>query len=200
VSGHNGLWWGLPAVLAARGYRVTAVFTPIKFPRLERKLIALSARFGVKIAFVGRGAYAAAREAVERNEILYLTFDVVLHSKRKREFAFGGGMLEVDLGPAITAIRHGMPVLQAATWHASAGRSQVSFYPPAPDELNPTASTPEALCERWVRGRAQEARPRPEQWWRWGYVALGQPTPPAGPALSSPVPALAAAVPPPRGS
>ena len=172
VSGHSATWWFIPALLVAKGYPVTAIFTPIKFPRLERILLKLADRFGVRLAFVGRDAYRAARQAIEHNEILYLTFDVAVRTRRVQSFPFGNSRLQVDQGPAIIASRHSMPSLQAAAVHLGNGRHRVSLYHPGPEELSPRDSSADHLCRLWTQRLEQEVQRHPEQWWPWGYVNL----------------------------
>jgi KDO2-lipid IV(A) lauroyltransferase len=172
ISGHTATWWTVPAALAERGYPVTAVFTPIHFRRVEKKLLAQTQRYNVKLAFVGRDAYLAARRAIEKNEILYLTFDVAVRANRARTFPFGDAWLPVDPGPAILAVRNGMPTLQAACVHMDDGRNNVSIYTPDPAELSPRTVTPDDLCRLWTDRLEKEVRLHPEQWWPWGYATL----------------------------
>lgn len=179
VSGHTATWWFIVGGLVARGYPVTAIFTPIKFKNVERKLLQLTDRFGARVAFVGRDALRAMRRAAECNEIIYLTFDVTVQSKRAAPIPFGGGALEIDSGPAILAVRNAMPVLQAAASHGPDGRNLVTFYPPEPDELAPETSSPDALCRRWMHRLEGEIQARPAEWWPWGYVDLLEPSPAA---------------------
>ncbi len=176
VSGHTATWWFVPLALALRGYPVTAIFTRIPFPRVERKLLALARQHNVKIAFVGRDAYHAARSAIENNEILYLTFDVTLRSNRAHCLPFGDSRLQVDVGPAIMAARHAMPTLQSACTYLDGERSLVSIYRPEPAELAPQTIAPEELCRLWTERLEKEVQRDPEQWWPWGYVDLGEPT------------------------
>lgn len=172
VTGHTATWWFLPAALVARGYKVTAVFTPIKFPKVERTLLEWSSRYGVKIAFVGRDAYKAARQAIERNEILYLTFDVAVRAHRAQYFPFGDAWLQVDPGPAIMAVRNSMPTVQAACTHIGNGLNHASIYEPTPGELAPETMVSSELCRLWMERLEKEVHAHPEQWWPWGYVDL----------------------------
>ena len=166
ISGHTGTWWLVPAALAARGYKVTGIFTSIPFPSVERLLLRLAGRYGIRVAFVGKSAYRAALEAVEKNEVLYLTFDVSVRPNRNERCRFGAGTLDIDPGPAQLALRQNMTVLQAACAHQGARDHVITFYPP--DEI--ATATPSVLCQRWLDRVADEVRQRPSQWWSWGYV------------------------------
>jgi KDO2-lipid IV(A) lauroyltransferase len=172
VSGHTGTWWMLPTHLVACGYPVTAIFTPVKFPRVEKWLLESAARVGLKIAFVGGEASLAVRRAQERNEIIFLTFDVVVSEKRKRAYAFGGAALEVDAGPAILAIRQKLPSVQAKCYQQPDGTNKISFYEPSEMELSPENRQPKDFCSLWVGRLENEIRAQPEQWWPWGYAEL----------------------------
>ncbi len=176
VSGHTGTWWMLPSHLVACGYPVTGIFTPIKFPKVEKWLLESAAKVGLKIAFVGGDASLAIRRAQERNEIIFLTFDVVVSEKRKRTYSFGGAALEVDAGPAILAIRQNMPSVQARCYQQPDGTNKISFYAPTEMELSPEGQQPKDFCSLWVGRLETEIRAQPEQWWPWGYAELVEPT------------------------
>lgn len=172
VSGHTATWWLVPSVLSCLGFPVTVVFTPVKSTALEKKLRELCDRFGVRLSFVGRDAMLAVRQAALNNEIVYLTFDVTVRQKHLAAHAFGSAQLLVDAGPAVTAARQGMPLLQVENTHLDETRRKI-FIPVATEiELAPRLESSQALCALWARRLEAEVRSRPEQWWAWGYVDL----------------------------
>ena len=151
---------------------MTAIFTPIKFPKVEQWLLESAAKIGLKIAFVGGDASLAVRRAQERNEIIFLTFDVVVSEKRKRAYPFGGAAMEVDAGPAILAIRQNLPTVQAMCFQQPDGANKISFYAPTEMELMPEGQQPKDFCSLWVGRLEKEICAQPEQWWPWGYAEL----------------------------
>lgn len=176
VSGHTATWWLVPSILSCLGFRVTAIFTPVKSTAVEKKLRELTGRFGVRLAFVGRDAMQAVRFAALNNEIIYLTFDVTVRPKHLAAHAFGRAQLTVDTGPALTIARQSMPTLQVACQHLDETRRKISIFPATETELNPRLYSPEALCELWTRRLEAEVLAQPEQWWAWGYVDLLDPS------------------------
>ena len=175
VSGHTATWWLVPSILGSSGFPVTVVFTPVKSKAVEKKLRALTDRFGVRLAFVGRDALSAVKHAAAKNEIIYLTFDVTLRPKHFANYDFGSAQMPIDAGPAITAARQLMPVLQVECAHLDETKRKISIYAPTELELNPQSQPPEALCQLWMQRLEAEVLAHPEQWWPWGYVDLSSP-------------------------
>lgn len=175
VSGHTATYWFLPAILAAYGHPVTAFFTPIKYRQIEKLLLRFAAQFNLRIAFVGKDASLAIRNAIRRNEVVYLSFDVSMQLRRKEIIPFGGAFLEIDPGPALLAVRSDMPVLQAACLQTEMRKSRITFYAPEEQELCPQTSDGAEICRRWTQRLEQEVKQNPAQWWPWGYMPLRPP-------------------------
>jgi Kdo2-lipid IVA lauroyltransferase/acyltransferase len=174
IGGHTGTWWSAPAALPQRGYACTAVFTTIAFPVISRQLLRIAEKFGVKIAFVGESAHAAVRNAVQQNEVVYLSYDVAVRLKHSVPVRFGEGTLMMDPGPAVLALRYKMPVVQVACTQVANRRLQVKFYPADDPTLIEGEEKPLQLCTRWLARLENELRENPEQWWAWGYVTLAE--------------------------
>jgi KDO2-lipid IV(A) lauroyltransferase len=172
VSGHSATYWFLPAIMAVHRQRVTALFTQIKFRPLENLLLKFAERYHIRVAFVGRDASLAIRNAIRRNEVVYLSFDVSMHARRKERFPFGAASVEIDPSPALLAVRSGMPTLQAACVQIENGRSRITFYPPDADELAPPNRNAVEICRLWTRRLEAEVKQHPAQWWPWGYMKL----------------------------
>jgi lauroyl/myristoyl acyltransferase len=172
VSGHMATWWLVPSILSCQGFRVTAIFTPVKSKAVEKKLRELADRFGVRIAFVGRDAMNAVRYAALNNEIIYLTFDVTVRPKHLVAHPFAAARLTLDAGPALTVARQSMPTLQVECQHLDETLRKISIHAATEMELNPRSYSPQALCDLWARRLEAEVLERPEQWWAWGYVDL----------------------------
>jgi lauroyl/myristoyl acyltransferase len=172
VSGHTATWWLVPAVLGVMGYPVTVIFTPIRFKSIERKLLRLAQKYNVRVAFVGRDALKAVRRAAQRNEIIYISFDVAVRAKETETLPFGNGWLQLNPGPAVLAARNSMPALQAACVHHDDVGTRVSLYPADARETDPQQFSPPELCRLWLQRLEDEVRAHPEQWWPWGYVDI----------------------------
>ena len=172
VSGHVATWWLIPSVLSSMGFPVTVIFTEIQSEQLKKRLLELTSRFGVKVAFVGRDALRAMKTAAERNEIVYLTFDVSVRPKNFTTHRFGRAQLVIDSGPAVLAVRNDMPLMQVECSHLDHERRQICLLPATEMELHPHRQTPEAISALWLQRLEAEITVRPEQWWPWGYVDL----------------------------
>ncbi len=172
VSTHAGSWWFIPSLLAMSGFKVTVIFAPIAYKPIERYLLETVSRYGVKVAFVGRDAWLAVKQAPEKKEIVYLAFDVAIQPKRVEWLPVGEGRLAIDPGPAILAAKANLPVLQASHIHLANGQDRVIIHPPQPTELQPKDFTPAEISRVWGERLNDELRNQPEQWWGWSYVEL----------------------------
>lgn len=172
ASGHVATWWLVPSVLSSMGFPVTVIFTAIQSKALEKRLLELTGRFGVKVAFVGRDALRAMKEARQKNEIIYLTFDVSVRPKNFTTHHFGRARLVIDSGPAVLAVRNDTPLMYAECLHLDHERRQIRLLPPREIELAPQARSAEAISALWTERLLDEITARPEQWWPWGYVNL----------------------------
>jgi lauroyl/myristoyl acyltransferase len=172
VSTHAGSWWFIPSLLSLSGFKVTVIFAPIAYKPIERYLLDTVSRYGVKVAFVGRDAWLAVKQAPEKKEIVYLAFDVALQPKRVEWLSVGESRLAIDPAPAILAAKANLPVLQASHTHLANGQDRVVIHPPQPTELQPKNHTPAEISRVWGERLNDELRSHPEQWWGWSYVEL----------------------------
>jgi lauroyl/myristoyl acyltransferase len=172
ISTHAGSWWYIPSLLALSGFKVTVVFSPIAYKKIERLLLRTVAAYGVQVAFVGRDAWLAVKRAPGKKEIVYLAFDVALQPKRVEWVVLGAARLPLDPSPAILAAKANLPVLQASHVHLPAGQNRVIIHPPTAAELSPKDFTPAEMCQVWGQRLNDELRERPDLWWAWGYIDL----------------------------
>jgi KDO2-lipid IV(A) lauroyltransferase len=173
VSGHMGTWWHIPALLARRGYKLNVVFNSFPHPSIEDYLQRKAfARYGIKLTFVDKGIPQMMSQAAKNNEIVYLTFDVAVRKRHTNWLPFGSTRININPGPAILALRYGMPALYASTCHCDAHRSHVLIHPeiaPGPAGRKPDARD---LCLAWTERFYAEVLLHPEQWWGWGFSDL----------------------------
>jgi Kdo2-lipid IVA lauroyltransferase/acyltransferase len=170
VSGHMGTWWHIPCVLARRGHKVNVVFNSFPFPMIERYLVRHAARYGIQLAFVDRGIPRMIRRAARDNEVVYLTFDVAVRSRHSNWLPFGATKININPGPAILALRYGIPVLYGTTFHGDPNRSHIILHPEmVPDREK---KDPNNMCRAWVERLHSEIVLHPEQWWGWGFSDL----------------------------
>ena len=171
VSGHMGTWWHVPCLLAARGYKLNVVFNSFPFPPIEDYLRRSAARYGIQLTFVDKGVPRMMQRAAEKNEIVYLTFDVAVRQHHSNWQRFGATKININPGPAILALRCRIPVIYASTFHGDPQRSHVTLHPPT---FSDAAAGMRAndLCQSWVERLHSEILQHPEQWWGWGFSDL----------------------------
>lgn len=183
VSAHMGTWWHIPTWLGLRGYPVTAVFKTLTLGRARDYWLHMTNRYGIKLCFLEGGAGLAVRRALERNEVVYLSFDVGMRRKQSVLLPFGHAGMEIDCGPAVLALRQRSPVVQAACVLLKNGRSQLCFQNVFDGE-DETASA-ESLCTRWLDVFYTELCERPGQWWLWSFTKILRPHAAAAEACSA---------------
>jgi len=171
VSGHMGTWWHLPCLLATRGYKLNVVFNSFPFPPIEDFLKRSAARYGIKLTFVDKGVPKMMMKAAEKNEVVYLTFDVAVRQHHSNWQRFGATRININPGPAILALRCRMPVLYASTFHGDPHRSHLTLHSPFYPDAAP-GTEPNDLCRAWVDQLHSEIVQHPEQWWGWGFSDL----------------------------
>ena len=172
LSGHTGIWWHLPGILALRGYDVTAVFASAPARGWEEYFTALAGRFGVKLTFLGNGAGKTARQVFQRNGIFYLVFDLPVRESRHPWVQFGDAAINLDHAPAVLASRYGVPVLQAESFQTGSGLSQITLEPAAGPCAKQVNDSHEEALRRWIEQLKRQITAHPEQWWLWNIARL----------------------------
>jgi KDO2-lipid IV(A) lauroyltransferase len=172
VSAHMGAWWHIPIWLGLRGYPVTAVFKTMTLGHARDYWLRVTNRYGVNLCFLEGGAGLAVRRALERNEVVYLSFDVGMRRKQSVLLPFGHAGMEIDCGPAVLALRQRSPVVQATCALLQNG-SQLCFQNVFDGEDERASA--ESLCARWLEVFYTELCERPGQWWLWSFTKILRP-------------------------
>ena len=164
ASGHLGNWeMGALAAIQA-GHPVAVIARPLRFKRLERRLIDFRERAGIRTLVRGRGTALAAMRWLSRGRVLACLMDRVSTSVDRIRVPFLGHGMNVPLGPAELACRVGSPVLFASLLRRDDGVNVARF-----SRLT-TAENGQAERVALDVGAALEnaIRERPEQWY-WIY-------------------------------
>lgn len=172
ISGHTGIWWHLPGILALRGHDVTAVFASAPARGWEEYFAGLAGRFGVKLTFLGNGAGKTARQVFQHNGIFYLVFDLPVRESRHPWVPFGEAAINLDHAPAVLASRYGVPVLQAESFQTDSGHSQITIEPAAGPGAKRVGNAHEEALQRWIEKLERQITAHPEQWWLWNIARL----------------------------
>jgi len=169
VGGHEGTWWHAPAYLAGRGVPLRAVFNSFPLKRIDDYLVRRARARGIRLSMIDQGAAEEFRSCSRDNEVFYLTFDLAVRPQSAALFPFGPMRLPVERGPAILALRLGMPIILVESIHLPRGRSLIRLLPPL-DVSSLGPHRVDALCRLWTERLEARVLARPEQWWPWGFA------------------------------
>ncbi|MBI4548321.1 MAG: lysophospholipid acyltransferase family protein [Ignavibacteriae bacterium] len=171
IGTHVGNWWYTRSIISVLGYRVSNISNKVPIRSVESHLNRTRKRFHITTCYVGHGGRKAAAEALRRNEIVSLFFDVAVSGRKQysRWLPFGPVALQVDLGPAMLALEHRVPVI----WyniHKTRGTDYDLTFEPI--DIHLTEQDTEQLTRSWMDRLVKELLHSPEQWWQWGNVEL----------------------------
>jgi len=166
LAAHAGNWWHAAAALPALGYRAEAVVSP-GLPRpMIRHMNRIARNFGRSLAFVGEGAYEAARARFREGGAFFIAFDFSVRPEHDEWLELSPGLaLKIDPGPVILALRHRVPVVWARCWYDARGRSRVAYLPPVETRRDGDFGTRRELVDELLRQLREQIEARPEQWW-----------------------------------
>ena len=189
VSAHLANWEVCAAGVSKAGIPVTAVYTPLQNPYLEKMLMDSRAALGCRLVPRDSSMRALLRE-LKAGRSIGMIIDQRVDSGVP--IPFFGIDKHTTLVPARLALKHGFDLIPVRTERLEGARFRVTFYEPLrPDDPNAddleqarqvTAKINRAF-EDWIRER-------PEDWWcakrRWPKDATARPAPtgPEAPAGS----------------
>jgi KDO2-lipid IV(A) lauroyltransferase len=162
VSAHLGNWEFIAAALIRHGVPLTAIYTPMQNPWLERLLARCRRPLGCRLVARDESMRPLIRELNEGRSI-GLLMDQRVDSGRPIP------MFGIDkwttLVPARLALKHGCPIIPARTERLQGARFRVTIYPPVMAD-DPGASQVEqaeqitmkinGLFEGWIRERPED--------------------------------------------
>lgn len=163
---HVGNWDSIGRWVANR-WKLSAVVEVLKPRALFEKFVAYRRALGMTIIPLHKGQDVTAQcvEEIKRNgSMLALVCDRDL-TGHGIEVTMFGRKTTLPAGPAIIAIRAGVPLIPGATWQEPDGRWSGRAYPPI--TTGTERETPEeiaAIMQRLASVFEQILRERPEQW------------------------------------
>ncbi len=165
ITGHLGSWELLAAAAARRGLEVSVIARETQDGRVNRFLLSLRTRLGLRTVLRGSvGAARAILRALRSGGALASLIDQ--DTRVEGIFVdFFGRPAYTPSGPISLALRAGAPVLLAAIRRLPDGRHRVRFDPPF--QLDRSADRDEEVrrateaCTRWIEARIRE---HPDQW------------------------------------
>jgi hypothetical protein len=81
----------------------------------------------------------------------------------------GGAEFLVDVGPAVMALRHRVPVVWTRSYHDDSGGSHIQFTPAM--EFAPATHGAEDVMRRWLGYLWSDLQARSHQWWAINFIA-----------------------------
>lgn len=163
---HLGNWDSAGRFAAAR-WPLAAVVEVLRPKALFERFVAYRRALGMTIIPLHRGEDVTARcveQIKEHRSLLALVCDRDL-SGRGVEVRMFGRTTTMPVGPAVVAIRAGVPLLPGATYQAPDGRWRARAFPPiATGQEEETPEQIAAIMQRLANAFEDILREAPEQW------------------------------------
>jgi len=182
ATAHTGNW-DLVACAVARRAPLTVVTKHLRLGLVDRLWQWLRARCGVRLVAAGRAAREGAR-ALARGELVAMLVDQAPERARAvLRVPFLGELADVDLAPALVALRARAPIVVAFPVRRS-GRHAFELVRVIEPPLRPTRLWAEQAMRQITADLEAFVRRHPEQWlWmhrRWKTTRAPRPALPGG--------------------
>jgi len=170
---HMANWFYTSVYLATLGYTVSNTLSRSPVLAIDRQLQATGKKFNIHMVYIGEGGAQAAQEAFERNEIFSVLFDISVPGRKNHSawLRFGNALMCVDLGPAMLALQHQVPVIRTSMIRKDNFRYLLTFHKPIiyGPSMNNRADA-ERLTQAWLEDFTKELLVYPDQWWNWASI------------------------------
>jgi KDO2-lipid IV(A) lauroyltransferase len=157
VTGHLGNWELGGAYLAARGIAVDAIARRMVNPLFDGYLTRTRSRIGMNVIYDADAVKRTPRALREGHAVAFVADQGVL-GLASTFVPFFGRPAKTPRGPAVFALRFGVPTFFATSVRMSSGRYRIIFEPlEVPDtgdrerDVDETVARYTAALERWVR-------------------------------------------------
>jgi len=169
---HLGNFTSLALFLRRLGVGSLSAGQSLPLRHFEHIIHNLCRRFGSERMHLGGVPIAAARTFLGGGAF-GLFFDYSLPHRRNAWVQFGHGEINVSLGPALIALRHGVPALTLTSARGNDGQHQVTIHPPlCVKRTENLRSNALALTQQAMDILTRELAKRPEQWWVWDVAPI----------------------------
>ncbi len=128
---HLGNWDHAGAWLALQGFRVTVVAEPVEPPELFEWFVETRRRLGMRVVALSPTAGTEVLAAAGNNEVVCLLCDRDLTGDGI-EVEFFGERTTLPGGPALVALRGGVPLIPVGCYFRPHGRHRAQILPPVP--------------------------------------------------------------------
>ena len=163
---------GFDLTVAGNAMDITIAGETVPLKRLEGLVRRMFARARVQRALLGDRLPQQLSETLARNGLFGMFIDFPVVGKHNELLPFGGSRLNVNLGPAILALRHRAVALGVTCLRMDGGRHQVIIHPPLESPLDAGRAGAAQLMESALAQMLPELRRHPEQWWSWDWARI----------------------------
>ncbi|MDH4070541.1 MAG: lysophospholipid acyltransferase family protein [Ignavibacteria bacterium] len=163
---HVGNWLLAPALLSLLGYKVSGIAYEIPIQSIESHMKEIWKRFDITVYHPGKSSVRKAKQALDRNEILVLAYDASVRPESSVWMPFDDIAILADPGPARLVSLLKPPVLRLHVRPHEDSSTTLTLMP------EPVGDGP-AMMTAWLGELHREIRARPELWWPWSFVPLG---------------------------
>jgi lauroyl/myristoyl acyltransferase len=176
IGSHLGNFLLMRAGLTANGFYLANVSNKIPLPGLEELFCDVRKRHAITTAYVGTGARALAMETLARHGFFSISFDIATpkRASESRELPFGGATIDIDLGPEQLALALNVPVFWIGVRTAPDGKHLIFIEPLQINRGDRSENNALALALHWTEKLYREVLERPEEWWHWNNLVLGE--------------------------
>ncbi len=164
VTGHMGNWELAAALVAARGLPMNVVARRIYLEPLDRRLVGIRSRMGVRTLYRDTSMRPMIR-CLRENQFLGILPDQDVHKVGGIFVEFFGRPALTPVGPALLALASGAPLLLARDVRLPRGRHMITIDPPVyADEKAPKGQEIHRLVALYTRRLEEFVREYPGQW------------------------------------
>ena len=178
VTGHVGNWELAGAYVAARGIPIDAIARRMKNPLFDRYLTATRSQIGMRVVHDADAVRQTPRALREGRAVAFLADQGVL-GLASTFVPFFGRPAKTPRGPAVFALRLGVPIVFGAALRQPSGKYRLVFEPVEVEHTDDRDKDIDAIVARYTATLERWVRRYPEQYFwhhrRWRRQPAGTP-------------------------
>ena len=185
VAGHLGNWELAGSYLAARGIPLDVVARRMSNPLFDAYLSATRRRIGMAVVY-DREAVRSTKRALEHGRAVAFLADQGVKHLASTFVPFFGRPAKTPRGPAVFALRWGVPIVFGAALRQPSGRYRLVFEHVPVDETGDRERDVDRVVARYTEALERWVRVAPEQYF-WHHRRWRRQPPDTPPELRDPV-------------
>lgn len=184
VTGHLGNWELAGAYVAARGVPLDAIARRMKNPLFDRYLTETRSQIGMHVVHDSEAVRRTPRSLREGKAVAFLSDQGVL-GLASTFVPFFGRPAKTPRGPAVFALRLGVPVVFGVAVRQPSGKYRLVFEPVAVEDTGDRDRDVDAIVARYTATLEKWVRRYPEQYF-WHHRRWRRQPPDTPPELREP--------------